>query len=62
MQDQIMISDSNSTALMGQWHLYHTTEERLAENRAKSKQHYEKYALFLFIHYISLKSVLEIKL
>ena len=34
---------------MGWQHLYHTAEEKLAANRAKSKQHYEKYALF-FIH------------
>ena len=31
----------------------HTPEEKLAANRAKSKRHYEKYSLFLFIHYIS---------
>ena len=34
---------------MGQQRLYHTAEEKLAANRAKSKRHYEKYALF-FIH------------
>ena len=31
----------------------HTPEKKLAANRGKSKQHYEKYFLFLFIHYIS---------
>jgi len=38
---------------MGRQRLYHTAEEKLAANRAKSKRHYEKYALFLFIHDIS---------
>ena len=38
---------------MGRQRLYHTAEEKLAANRAKSKRHYEKYALFLLIHYIS---------
>ena len=38
---------------MGRQRLYHTAEEKLAANRAKSKRHYEKYALFLFIYYIS---------
>jgi hypothetical protein len=33
--------------------LQHTPEEKLAANRAKSKQQYEKYFLFLFIHDIS---------
>jgi predicted metallo-beta-lactamase superfamily hydrolase len=46
-----MISNSNSTS-MGRQRLYHTAEEKLAANRAKSKRHYEKYALFLIIHYI----------
>ena len=32
--------------------LYHTVEEKLAANRAKSKWHYENHALFLFIHLI----------
>jgi hypothetical protein len=51
---------------MGRQRLYHTAEEKLAANRAKSKRHYEKYALFLFIHYIlvstSLTSILELKI
>ena len=39
---------------MGRRRLYHTAEDKLAANRAKSKRHYEKYyALFLFVHYIS---------
>jgi hypothetical protein len=36
---------------MGRQRLYHTAEEKLAANRAKSKRHYEKYALFLIFHY-----------
>ena len=39
--------------LMGRRRIYHTAEDKLAANRAKSKRHYEKYTLFLFIHYIS---------
>jgi hypothetical protein len=35
---------------MGRQRLYHTSEEKVAANRAKSKRHYEKYDLFLFIH------------
>jgi hypothetical protein len=39
---------------MGRQRLYHTAEEKLAANRAKSKRHYEKYVLFLIIHYIDI--------
>jgi hypothetical protein len=40
-----MISNLDST-LMGRQRLYHTAEEKLAANRAKSQRHYEKYDLF----------------
>jgi hypothetical protein len=33
---------------MGRQRLYHTAEEKVAANRAKSKQHYEKYAYFIY--------------
>jgi hypothetical protein len=48
---------------MGRQRLYHTAEEKLAANRAKSKRHYEKYALLLFIYQIShIHNSLEIKI
>jgi hypothetical protein len=48
---------------MGRQRLYHTAEEKLAANRAKSKRHYEKYALFLFVHHIFyIHNSLEIKI
>ena len=47
---------------MGRQRLYHTAEEKLVANRAKSKRHYEKYALFLFIHHtFYIHNSLEIK-
>ena len=42
---------------MGRQRLYHTAEEKLAANRAKSKRHYEKYALF-YSFITSLTSIL----
>ena len=48
---------------MGRQRLYHTAEEKLAANRAKSKWHYEKYSLFLFVHHIFyIRNSLEIKI
>jgi hypothetical protein len=46
---------------MGRQRLYHTAEDKVAANRAKSKRHYEKYALF-YSFITSLMGILELKI
>ena len=49
---------------MGRQRLYHTAEEKLAANRAKSRRHYEKYASHFYLFIISLMTIpsLELKI